>query len=168
LTFPVLFFCKKNYIHTPPSGSVLGPAIKLPWLAMKGRWSWNPIRTWKNARNGSFWENVKPSRLGSAKPAWMTYDDAWVDEVARGWAACGVLIWLPLYWLSYNQINSNLIQQADTMQLHGVPNDLLQNLDPIAIIILVLLLDLLVYPALRKAGIRFTPIKKVGRLSAIE
>ncbi|KAF9735626.1 hypothetical protein PMIN02_005391 [Paraphaeosphaeria minitans] len=161
VAFPVLFFCKKMYIHTPPSGSVLGPAIKLPLLAMKGRWSWSPIRTWKNARNSSFWESVKPSRLGSAKPAWMIYDDAWVDEVARGWAACGVLLWLPLYWLSYNQLNSNLIQQADTMQLHGIPNDLLQNLDPIAIIILVLLLDLLIYPALRKAGIRFTPIKKI-------
>lgn len=47
------------------------------------------------------------------------------------------------------------------MQLHGIPNDLLQNLDPIAIIVLVVLLDLLVYPALRKAGIRFTPIKKI-------
>lgn len=47
------------------------------------------------------------------------------------------------------------------MQLHGVPNDLLQNLDPIAIIILVVLLDLAVFPALRKAGIRFTPIKKI-------
>lgn len=37
----------------------------------------------------------QPSTLGSSKPAWLTYDDAWVDEVARGWAACGVLLWLP-------------------------------------------------------------------------
>ncbi|KAF1964681.1 oligopeptide transporter [Bimuria novae-zelandiae CBS 107.79] len=160
-TLPVLFFCRKMYIQRPPSGSVLGPAVKLPFLAMKGRWSWNPIRTWKNARNGSFWDSAKPSRLGSAKPVWLTYDDAWVDEVARGWAACGVLLWLPIYWLSYNQLSNNLIQQAATMSLHGIPNDLLHNLDPIAIIILVALLDLLVYPALRKAGIRFTPIKKI-------
>lgn len=66
-----------------------------------------------------------------------------------------------IYWLSYNQLSNNLTQQAATMQLHGVPNDLLGNLDPIAIVILVVILDLFIYPALRKAGIRFTPIKKI-------
>ena len=35
------------------------------------------------------------------------------------------------------------------------------NLDPFALIILLPVLDLLVYPALRKAGIRFSPLRRV-------
>jgi len=40
---------------------------------------------------------VTPSKLGSAKPAWMNFDDAWVDEVRRGLLACKVFLWYPLY-----------------------------------------------------------------------
>jgi proton-dependent oligopeptide transporter, POT family len=47
------------------------------------------------------------------------------------------------------------------MKLDGVPNDVLANLNPISIIILVPALDGLVYPVLRKMRIRFTPIKKI-------
>jgi len=47
------------------------------------------------------------------------------------------------------------------MALHGVPNDIISNLDPLALIILIPICDLFIYPALRKAGIRFTPIKKI-------
>ncbi|KAF2679491.1 PTR2-domain-containing protein [Lentithecium fluviatile CBS 122367] len=160
-TLPVLFICNKFYRKLPPSGSVLGPAVKLLFLGMKGRWHLNPIATIRHINDGTYWTNIRPSRLGTAKPRWMVFDDAWVDEVARGWTACGVLLWLPLYWITYNQISDNMVSQAKTMALHGVPNDLLQNLDPLAIIILVPLFDLLVYPFLRKMRIRFTPIKKI-------
>jgi proton-dependent oligopeptide transporter, POT family len=47
------------------------------------------------------------------------------------------------------------------MKLNGLPNDLVQNLDPIALLILIPIFDKLVYPALRKAGIRLSPIKKI-------
>lgn len=47
------------------------------------------------------------------------------------------------------------------MQLHGVPNDVLSNLNPFALLIFIPLNDFFIYPALRKAGIRFTPIKKI-------
>lgn len=47
------------------------------------------------------------------------------------------------------------------MTLHGVPNDVLTNLDPFAIIILIPLMDLVVYPLLRRRGIQFTPIKRI-------
>lgn len=47
-----------------------------------------------------FWERVKPSRLDSNKPAWMDFDDQWVDEVRRGFKACKVFLWYPLYCVS--------------------------------------------------------------------
>jgi POT family proton-dependent oligopeptide transporter len=47
------------------------------------------------------------------------------------------------------------------MALHGTPNDLLQNLDPIALIIFIPFLDLVVYPGLRKMKIDFDPISRI-------
>lgn len=47
------------------------------------------------------------------------------------------------------------------MDTHGLPNDVLSNLDPLALIILIPILDRFVYPALRRAGVRLTPIRKI-------
>ena len=158
----VLIVCKKKYRVAKPQGSVLGPAIKTLIFATKGKWSLNPVRTYKNFHSGNFWDDIKPSRLGDRKPAWMTFDDAWVDEVRRGFAACQVFLWYPLYWTSYNQINNNLTSQADTMIHNGVPPEIVSNLDPLALVILIPICDLVIYPALRKAGIKFTPIKRIA------
>lgn len=118
-------------------------------------------RNFKNWNDGKMWESIRPSALGANKPSWYNFDDAWVDEVARGFRACGVFFWVPIFWLAYRQMDSNLTQMCSNMSLHGIPNDLLSNFDPIAIIILVPILDTFVYPFLRKRGIRFTPLKKI-------
>ena len=41
-------------------------------------------------------------------------------------------------------MNNNLISQAGSMSTHGIPNDVLSNLDPFALLILIPLCDLLV------------------------
>jgi POT family proton-dependent oligopeptide transporter len=158
---PVLIFCKKFYILRPPSGNVMGPAFGLLFKALGRGFSINPMQTYRNWTGGQMWESIKPSRLGDSKPKWYNFDDAWVDEVARGFGACSVFFWIPIFWLAYRQMDSNLTQMCATMALHGVPNDILNNLDPISIIILVPIMDIVVYPFLRKKGIRFTPIKKI-------
>jgi POT family proton-dependent oligopeptide transporter len=131
-------------------------------LAMKGKWSVNPVQTRKNFKGDRFWEDVKPSHLGANKPGWMQFDDAWVDQVARGLRACSCFTWIPLYWLSYNQMNNNLTSQAATMTRNGAPNDVITNLNPISLVIFIPIVDNFLYPALRKANIRFTPIKRIA------
>ncbi|RSL46013.1 hypothetical protein CEP54_014030 [Fusarium duplospermum] len=158
----IMFWGRHRYERRKPGGSVLGPALKVWFLAQKGRWSINPFTTWKNMHDGTFWDNVKPSRFtNETRPHWMNFDDAWVDELARGFAACAVFMWYPIFWLCYNQINNNLISQAALMERHGLPNDILSNLNPFSLLIFIALNDFFIYPALRKAGIRFTPIKKI-------
>jgi POT family proton-dependent oligopeptide transporter len=39
----VIFACKKRYRLVEPTGSVLATSIKLWKLAMKNKWSWNPV-----------------------------------------------------------------------------------------------------------------------------
>ena len=134
----VMWYCKDKYILAPPTGSVASKAIKLFGRAMKGRWSVNPFRTYKNMHADDFWERVKPSNITAAeRPAWMTFDDEWVDEVRRGFLACKIFLWYPIFWLSYNQINNNLTSQAATMTLNGLPNDVISNLNPISLIIFI-------------------------------
>ena len=47
------------------------------------------------------------------------------------------------------------------MEGHGIPNDLMQNFDPISILIFLPILDRIVYPLMRKAKIRFPPINRI-------
>ncbi|KAI6782987.1 peptide transporter-like protein [Emericellopsis cladophorae] len=171
-TLPTIMLClcpaimiwgRKRYSRRPPGGSVLVPAWRTFVLANKGRWSINPWKTYKNLHDGTFWENVKPSKFTDAsRPKWMTFDDNWVEEVRRGANACAVFCWYPLFWLCYNQTNNNLVSQAATMKRHGVPNDVITNLNPFSLLIFIPLNDFVIYPFLRKMGIRFTPIKKIA------
>jgi proton-dependent oligopeptide transporter, POT family len=78
----VMWWGRKHYVRRPPAGSVLFKATKTFFLANKGRWHINPVTTWKRLHDGTFWENVKPSKFApGTKPVWMTFDDAWVDEL---------------------------------------------------------------------------------------
>jgi POT family proton-dependent oligopeptide transporter len=57
--------------------------------------------TWKNKQGKFNWDVAKPSNVPvERRPAWMTYDDAWVDEVKRGLRACKVFLFLPLVFVS--------------------------------------------------------------------
>jgi POT family proton-dependent oligopeptide transporter len=95
----------KHYVKKPPQGDVVGKAFRLYGFAMRGQWSLNPVRTWNNLSSPNLWDGAKPSQLEN-KPAWMTFDDAWVDEVKRGVKACQVFLWLPIFWLPYGQVRS--------------------------------------------------------------
>lgn len=157
----VLIACKSRYVKQVPTGSVTAKAFKLWGFALKGQWSWNPVVTARNFSNPDFWNKVKPSRLGASKPAWMTFDDAWVDQVARGLGACKIFLWYPLYWLAYNQMVNNLTSQSAVMVLNGVPNDLINNLNPLSLIIFIPIFDHVLYPGLRKMRLHFTPLKRI-------
>jgi dipeptide/tripeptide permease len=48
------------------------------------------------------------------------------------------------------------------MQLHGLPNDILPNIDPITIILMIPLLDRFVYPFIRtRLQLAFTPVTRI-------
>lgn len=57
---------------------------------------------------------------------------------------------------------NNLVSQAATMELNGVPNDIVNNIDPIALVIFIPIFDQIVYPFLARRGIRFTPLKRIA------
>ncbi|KAG5339838.1 hypothetical protein C0989_003347 [Termitomyces sp. Mn162] len=156
-----LFFGRNRYVRTPPTGSILLTAFRLWRHAATSRWNLNPVKMYRQLTAPDFWENAKPSKFTGEKPKWMTFDDQWVDEVNRGLKACAVFCWYPIYWLAYNQLHNNLTSQAATMSTHGVPNDVLSNLDPLALIIFIPICDLIIYPALRRGGLNFSALRKI-------
>lgn len=94
----VMYWCRHKYVRHPPTGSVLGKSLGIIRLGMKGRWSLNPITTFRHMASDDFWDRSKPSKIEN-RPSWMTFDDAWVDEVRRGFKACTVFLYYPIYWL---------------------------------------------------------------------
>jgi proton-dependent oligopeptide transporter, POT family len=105
-TLPTIVFClcpiilwagRNRYVRSTPTGSVLGSAIRILRYCMRGRWSFHPYILYKNVKSDDFWETVKRSNVQGDRPSWMTFDDQWVDEVRRGFKACAVFCWFPLY-----------------------------------------------------------------------
>lgn len=82
--------------------------------------------------------------------------------MSRTVSACKVFLWFPIFWLCYSQIDGNYGTMAAAMTLNGTPNDLIQNLNPISIIILIPIFDYVIYPFLRRKGINFSPIKRIA------
>ncbi|KAF9535178.1 peptide/h+ symporter protein [Crepidotus variabilis] len=158
----VLFVGKKQYIKTPPRGSIILETIRVIRIALGPAMSFNPANTIRAIKAPTFWDPARPSSYAAGKaPAAITWDEEFVGEVARTCNACAVFLFFPFYWLCYSQIDGNLGTVAASMTLHGTPNDLIQNLNPISLIIMIPIFDYFIYPFLRRRGINFTPIKRI-------
>ncbi|KAI1826654.1 POT family protein [Xylaria intraflava] len=158
----VLLVFKNKYVRRPPSGSALGMFFGVLGLSMKHRWSANPLRLWQNLMDPDFFERAKPSKIPEyQRPSWITFDDNWVDEVRRCIKACQVFLFYLIFWFPILQLSGNLTSQAATLILDGVPNDVINNLNTIAYLIFIPILDKIVYPFLHRIGVNLTPIKKI-------
>jgi POT family proton-dependent oligopeptide transporter len=145
--FATLIMGKKDYVMRPPKGSVIPQALRVCCIGLKNR------------------------SLDAAKPEYLPatpgghrnipWDGLFVEEVRRALTACKVFLFFPFYWLVQGQMVNNLVSQAGQMQLHGIPNDVMNNIDPLTIIIFIPLCDRFLYPALRRVGIEFKPITRM-------
>ncbi|KAK8040794.1 H+/oligopeptide symporter [Apiospora phragmitis] len=119
----------------------------------------------------------------------------WDSENLRTFQACGIFLFQeanihvkPIIGLNDGGIGAAANTLTAGMDAHGMPNDLLDNLNPVSIVVLVPIMnhlgqstpsalvatapnehhllanarhDMIVYPALRRAGIRFGPISRM-------
>ncbi|GAB7347471.1 hypothetical protein MBLNU459_g4384t1 [Dothideomycetes sp. NU459] len=146
--FSVLVAGKKKYIVRPPKGSVIPQAFKIVWIGIMNKGNLDAAKPEYQDELGSTRYDIK-------------WDSLFVEELKRALVACKVFLFYPIYWVVYSQMLNNFISQAGQMQLHGIPNDIMQNIDPITIIIFIPICDYLFYPFLRKIGIEFKPITRI-------
>ncbi|KAF7164013.1 hypothetical protein CNMCM5623_008652 [Aspergillus felis] len=144
----VLIVGRKYYVVRPPQGSIITDAFKAIGIMIVNRNMDAPKPTWQAANGGN-----RPN---------LPWDDHFIDELKRALVACRVFCFFPIYWVVYGQFSGNFVTQAAQMEGHGIPNDLMQNFDPISIIIFIPILETLVYPLLRRFHIRFRPITRIS------
>lgn len=152
---PVCIFCigftilvseRKSYIDRPSQGSVVLHAFRIIWIGM---------------RNGFELDAAKSSSRGSNHRSATLWSDEFVEEIKIALASCRVFLFFPIYWVAFSQMQNNFISQAGTMELHGIPNDMLGNIDPLTIIIFIPILNTTLYPLLQRSGIPFRPIARI-------
>ncbi|PVI05979.1 POT family protein [Periconia macrospinosa] len=143
---------QRRYVKVPPQNSAILDAIKVTIIACRER-------GFQNAKPFVLAEAGKGNKYKFAQEE--RYTSSYVEDVQRGMRSCKIFVFLPFYFVCWIQIWNNLISQAGEMALHGTPNDLLQNLDPIALIIFIPFLDWVVYPGLRKLKIDFDPVSRI-------
>ncbi|KNG44009.1 di/tri peptide transporter 2 [Stemphylium lycopersici] len=142
----VLILGRKVYVVRPPQGSIITDAFRVIGMMIKNRNMDAP----------------KPSfQAGLGKDSNLRWNDHFVEEVKRALIACQVFCFYPIYWVIYGNFSNNFVTQAGQMRGHGIPNDLMQNFDPIAIIVFLPLVDSVLMPTLRKYHIRFPPINRI-------
>jgi len=142
----VLVLGRKVYIVRPPQGSIITDAFRVMGMMIKNRKM----------------DAAKPSyQAALGKSSNLRWDDHFVDEVKRALVACQVFCFYPIYWVVYGNFSNNFVTQAGQMRGHGIPNDLMQNFDPIAIIFFLPLVDQVLMPFLRKRKIPFPPINRI-------
>lgn len=140
---------RKYYVTAPPQGSIILQAFQAWWIAI---------------RNGGHLDNARPSHQNSIPGGpkhKVTWNESFVDELRRSLVACRVFLFYPIFWVCYGQMSSNFISMAGDMNTHGLPNDILFNTGAITIIIFIPLCDKLLYPLLRRIGIKFRPITRI-------
>uniref|UniRef100_A0A060TDZ1 ARAD1D03740p n=1 Tax=Blastobotrys adeninivorans TaxID=409370 RepID=A0A060TDZ1_BLAAD len=141
-----LLLGRNVYIKKPPMGSVIPDAFKIIGIAIRNKFNLN---------------SAKPSVRREQGMSDVAWSDLFVDEVYRALLACKVFVFYPIYWVVYGQMVNNFVSQAGQMALHGMPNDIMQSIDSITIIIFIPIINQFVYPALRRMGIQFKPITRI-------
>ncbi|KAF9540508.1 peptide transporter ptr2 [Mortierella hygrophila] len=147
-----LWIGKDKVVKTEPRGSVLIESFRVFSIAL---------------RNGRNLDAAKPSVIQTRDPSeeatrGITWDDIFIDELRLTLKACSVFLFFPFYWVIYNQITTNLTSQAGTMLLYGIPNDVVNNIDPIVLIIFIPIFDKIIYPTLRRMGWELKPIVRIS------
>ena len=143
----ILILGRKLYIDLPPEGTVVTDSFRIIGSMIRHRHEDGAKPSWQASRG------LEPT---------TRWDDEFVDEVKRALVGCKVFVIYPIYWLCYGQFSNNFVSQAAQMDGHSIPNDFMENFDPISIIVFVPILDLLLFPYLRERGIRFLPISRIA------
>lgn len=138
----VLILGRNQYVKLPVGDKVISKSFKVCWIVMRNKFRFGAARPSLNPELGYPWS------------------DKFIDEIKRAIAACKVFVFYPIYWVCYGQMLSNFVSQAGMMELHGLPNDFLQAIDSIALIVFIPICERFLYPFIR----RFTPFRPITKI----
>lgn len=146
----------KFYVKPQPTQSILVKAVKVFRFARKVAnrpENKEAKKTNKYRLDFAKMENEMPNSapLTADDVSYMFWDDTFVEELKTTIMACKIFIPLSLYWVCYSQLSNNLLSQAAQLNRPaGLPNNIMNNFNPISLIIFIPIFDRLFFPLLRK------------------
>ncbi|KAF3014968.1 hypothetical protein G7054_g7789 [Neopestalotiopsis clavispora] len=152
---PLLWYLNPRLIKQPPGGSDLGNVFKV----LGDIFAHGGLQ--RIGRSG-FWDLGKPSvRLAAGSTHEYPYDDQFVDDVRRTFQACGIFLFQPIFQINDGGLGAAANALTAGMDTNGVPNDLLDNLNSVSIVLMVPVMNHIIYPFLRKRGIKWGAISRM-------
>ncbi|KAI4247378.1 MAG: hypothetical protein L6R42_009636, partial [Xanthoria sp. 1 TBL-2021] len=142
----ILIVFAGRIVKVEPQGNNLPMAIKVGLCATRSGWKLDHSK-----------QSYQTVHHGATVP----WSDKFVDELKRGLMACRVIVSYLIFYLCVNQMFNNLVSQAGQMNLHGVPNDMIQAFSGVACILIGPVIQYL-YSFLAKRRIAFGPIARIG------
>ncbi|XP_038157891.1 solute carrier family 15 member 1b [Cyprinodon tularosa] len=139
------------YIKTPPTGNIMVKFFKCIFFGIKNRYR---HRSSKFAKREHWmdWAEEK-------------YDKLLIAQVKMVLKVLFLYIPLPMFWALFDQQGSRWTLQATTMDgnfgLMTIQPDQMQTVNPILILIMVPVVDIILYPLISKCKLNFTPLKKM-------
>jgi len=126
---------RNSYVINPPTGSLLSKAVGAFGSA------------WRNRSNPE--ADGSEGFLFRADPE--MFPRQFVTDLTTTLRTCKVFLLFPVYWLLYNQMQSNFITQGDWMDKPTwLKSEQLNLVDSIIIIALIPVFDALVFPCMRR------------------
>ncbi|KAF9115764.1 peptide transporter ptr2 [Mortierella sp. AM989] len=139
---------RSKYYDRPPKGNILGLTARCLIYAFKNR-SYRPA--------GTHWIQAAISVDGA-----QGWDSKFVNDLEKTYHACKVFMVYPVYWALYNNMNDNFINMAVNMvRPSWLEPEQLSFVNSAVIVIFIPILDIVIFPLLRKAGFRLGPINRI-------
>lgn len=152
---PLLWFLKKRLVLHPAGGSDLPNVFRVLGISLRG------AGLTGFGRHG-FWEHAKPSVIAAKGLSIKTHwNDQFVEDVRRTFQATGIFCFFPMQYINDNGLGGAANFLSTALTTDGVPNDVLQNMNPLSIIATAPLLNYGLYPLLRKLKIHYGPASRI-------
>ncbi|KAH7305238.1 general substrate transporter [Stachybotrys elegans] len=151
----LMWFLKKRLILRPPGGSDLLNVMVALGHCLRGG------GIGRIGRKG-FWDRAKPSyQAAHGLPVTTRYTDEFVEDVRRTFQATGMFCFFPVQYWNDNGIANAASYLSTMLRTDGAPNDVLNNFNPLSIIIFSPILNFGLYPMLRKLKIHYGPVMRI-------
>lgn len=152
---PLLWWLHPRLILHKPGGSDLGNIFRVLGVCFRRGGL-------KSMFSGGFFEPAKPSVIAqSSNPIEVPWNDKFIDDVKRTFQACGIFIFLPIFFINDGGLGGAADALSVMLTTNGVPNDVINNFNPLVIIFGIPLFNYGLYPFLRKHKIHFGPIMRI-------
>ncbi|KAI8358050.1 POT family-domain-containing protein [Mortierella sp. GBAus27b] len=140
---------KKKYYDRPPQGSILGKTFRCLNYAFVNR---------ANRAPGTHWVQSAVPRNGEV----LEWDAKYVQDLEKTYHACKVFCVYPLYWALYNNMNDNFVNMGVNMtRPNWLKPETLSFVNSAVIVIFIPILDMFVFPFLRRHGFRLGPLNRI-------